>query len=191
MAEEIGEGRTGAEARLETLFREHYSGVAAYVRRRAEPDLVDDVVAETFLVAWRRLDDVPADARLWLLGVARKTLATQRRSATRRRSLLAKVQTTERPVRTDDAVTESRVSDALAQLPEKDRDAITLIAWDGLTPAEAAAVLGHSATSFRVRLYRAKRRLRRRLDEERAQSSATASRLIASEIALTKGALKE
>ena len=77
---------------MEALFQRHYRDVATYVRRRAKPDLVEDVVAETFLVAWRRLDEVPVDARPWLLGVARKTLATQRRSGARQRSLLTKLE---------------------------------------------------------------------------------------------------
>ena len=188
MDEKIGEDRAGAEARLETLFRCYYSAVAAYVRRRAEPDLVDDVVAETFLVAWRRLDDVPADARPWLLGVARKTLATQRRSVTRRHSLLAKLETARRPVQADDSVSELGISEALARLSAKDREAITLIAWEGLTLREAAAALGQSPAAFRVRLHRAKRRLRQRLE---ARGPSQDNALVATEIALTRGGMKK
>jgi RNA polymerase sigma-70 factor (ECF subfamily) len=117
--------RTGAEARLESLFRCHYVDVARYVRRRAEPDFAEDVVAETFLVAWRRLDDIPAEARPWLLGVARRTLATQRRSATRRRSLVAKLdETAQRPGHAEDSVTDAGISEALAQLSEKRSTAV-------------------------------------------------------------------
>ena len=64
------------EARLESLFHEHFSAIRAYTRRRAPEGLVDDVVAETFLVAWRKIDHLPDDVRPWLLGVARKTLST-------------------------------------------------------------------------------------------------------------------
>ena len=78
------EGGQSGEARLEALFDEHYSAVRTYARRRAPEALVDDVVAETFLVAWRRIDELPDDVRPWLLGVARKTLSTQLRSARRR-----------------------------------------------------------------------------------------------------------
>jgi RNA polymerase sigma-70 factor, ECF subfamily len=181
--------RALAESRLESLFHRHYRDVWAYVRRRAEPELVDDVVAETFLVAWRRLADVPDDARPWLLGVARKTLSTQRRSATRRQRLATKVESEQARGDRDDSESELPVSEALAQLSEEDREAITLIAWDGLTPREAAAVLGQSPASFRVRLHRAKRRLRQRL-EAGGPSRANALDLVANEIALTRGGLR-
>jgi len=144
MDEKPQKDQPDAPARLEMLFRRHYVDVAADVRRRAESDLVEEVVAETFLVAWRWLDDIPAEARPWLLGVARKTLATQRRSATRRRSLVAKLdESAQRPVDADDSVTNPGIVDALAQLSEKDREAITLIAWEGLTLRDAA-VFGQS-----------------------------------------------
>src|SRR4029450_2647016 len=65
------------------MFRECYPVVRAYARRRAAPDAAQDVVADTFLVAWRRLEDVPEDALPWLYGVARRVLANQRRSAAR------------------------------------------------------------------------------------------------------------
>lgn len=162
------------EARLEALFRAHYRDVAAYVRRRAEPDLVEDVVAETFLVAWRRLDQVPGDARPWLLGVARKTLATQRRSTARRHSLLTKLEGAQG--RSDrEQPGELSVAEALGRLSEKDREAITLVAWEGLSPNEAALVLGQSSVAFRVRLHRAKRRLRERLEARQHTREARSS----------------
>jgi RNA polymerase sigma factor (sigma-70 family) len=179
-----------AESRLESLFRRHYRDVWAYVRRRAEPELVDDVVAETFLVAWRRLNEVPDDARPWLLGVARKTLSTQRRSAARRQSLATKLESNEGRRDWDESASELPVAEALARLSEKDREAITLIVWDGLSPREAAAVLGQSAASFRVRLHRAKRRLRQRLEAGSAPRTDTLG-LVAAEIALTKGGLRK
>ena len=175
-------------ARLEALFRAHYRDVAAYVRRRAEPDLVEDVVAETFLVAWRRLDEIPADARPWLLGVARKTLATQRRSLARRRSLLTKLEGAHRPSEREQSG-ELGVAEALRRLSEKDREAITLIAWEGLSPKDAALVAGQSPVAFRVRLHRAKRRLRAHL-EARERSREGTLELAAGEVPLTGGGLK-
>lgn len=156
--------RRDGEARLEALFRRHYRDVALYVRRRVEPDLVEDVVAETFLVAWRRLDEVPVDARPWLLGVARKTLSTQRRSTARRQSLVTRLEATHGSGERNDQPGELGVAEALMRLSAKDREAITLVAWDGLSPAEAALVVGQSPIAFRVRLHRAKRRLREQLD---------------------------
>lgn len=172
------------EARMEALFRRHYRDVAAYVRRRAEPDLVEDVVGETFLVAWRRLDRLPEDARPWLLAVARKTLSTQRRARARRGSLQSKLAAQPSPQATESQA-DLGVADALARLSERDREAITLVVWDGLSPTEAAAVVGQSAVAFRVRLHRAKRRLRQRLD---ARSSA--QEFTAGELRLTEGELE-
>lgn len=169
---------------MEVLFRSHYRDVEAYVRRRADPDLVEDVVAETFLVAWRRLDELPDEARPWLLGVARKTLSTQRRTGARRRSLVTKltaIQATEPSEQQSDL----GVTDALAGLSEKDREAITLVAWEGLSPNEAAVVVGQSAVAFRVRLHRAKRRL-----HERLKAPSCALDVAARELRPTEGGLK-
>lgn len=174
---------------MEALVRGHYRDVAAYVRRRAESDLVEDVVADTFLVAWRRLDEVPVDARPWLLGVARKTLATQRRSLARRRSLLAKLEAVESPIEPGEQASELGVAEALMCLSEKDREAITLVGWEGLSPNEAARVVGQSPAAFRVRLHRAKRRLRRRLEARQFSREDRFDRA-AREVPLTGGGLE-
>jgi DNA-directed RNA polymerase specialized sigma24 family protein len=77
----------GRTARFERLFRAEYPAVAGCVRRRAEPGLVEDMVNEVFLVAWRPFDHVPQDPRPWLLGVARNVLGTHIRGARRVRAL--------------------------------------------------------------------------------------------------------
>jgi RNA polymerase sigma-70 factor (ECF subfamily) len=170
-------GREDAVAveRLEVLFRAHHKAVLAYVRRRAAHESVDDVVAETFLVAWRRLDRVPADSPLpWLLAIARKVVATQRRSELRRDALYLRLQATLGCQVTDGLSAEpstGAMAAALARLNDKDREALTLIGWDGLRPREAAAVMGEIPSAFYVRLHRAKRRLRRLLDEPAERSS--------------------
>jgi RNA polymerase sigma factor (sigma-70 family) len=165
-----------ATDRFEQLFRRHHSTVVAYVRRRAPAEAVDDVVGETFLVAWRRLGRVPVQELPWLLGVARNVLATHRRGAIRRRALALRLgsvaasttSASEIPGGVDGV--DDRLLAALAKLSAKDREALTLIAWDGLEPHEAAVVMGESSGTFRVRLHRARRRLSRLL-EERAQPS--------------------
>lgn len=167
------DGRLGRE-RLEDLFRRFEPAVVAYVRRRAPEGVVDDIVAETFLVAWRRLDDVPEPALPWLLGVARRVLSTHRRGEARRRELrgrLAATQSMSLPAWCQDG--EGRAVAALALLSEKDREALMLIAWDGLTPAQAAVVLGEPAVRFRVRLHRAKRRITAVLERPSSASWAT------------------
>jgi RNA polymerase sigma-70 factor (ECF subfamily) len=151
---------------LEDLFRRHEAAVLSYVRRRAPEDIVDDIVSETFLVAWRRLDQVPESPLPWLLGVARRVLSTHRRGDRRRRELdsrLAATQSTSLMPWSEDG--EDRALAALATLPEKDREALMLIAWEELTPAQAAVVLDEPAVRFRVRLHRAKRRIKAVLEQ--------------------------
>src|SRR4029453_18207670 len=134
--------------------------VRSYARRRAPESMVDDVVAETFLVAWRRNDPLPDEVRPWLLGVARKTLSTQLRSARRRSSLVEKLSAAEAP----GAFSQGDGSDtgligALQRLSATDQEVLALAAWEDLRPREAAVVLGVSPAWYRVRLHRAKRRL--------------------------------
>jgi RNA polymerase sigma-70 factor, ECF subfamily len=156
-----------APSRLEALFQEHYAAVLRYVSRRAPQEMVDDVVAETFLVAWRRRQDVPAEPRGWLIGVARNVIATQTRSQRRRQRLRARLASQGQEVPPPPAdETALPIAAALERLSSRDREILTLIAIDELTPSEAAAVLGVSAENFRTRLHRAKRRLRRSLEEE-------------------------
>lgn len=151
------------ERAFERMFRLHYAEVTAFVRRRVTPSSVDDVVAETFMIAWRRIDRVPSNAKPWLFSVARNIIATRRRGDARRKALLEKLRTSR--VRVQDQKTQiaqpsSLVVEALSQLGERDREVIVLVAWEDLTPKEAAIVIGISAASFRVRLHRAKKRLR-------------------------------
>jgi RNA polymerase sigma-70 factor, ECF subfamily len=157
--------RSDAErtAEFERLFSAHFRTVVAYARRRAAPAEADDVVAETFLVAWRRLEDVPADAGAWLLGVARRVLANQRRAAVRRSALALDVAHTTAPE--SRPWTDAPVMQALATLPERDRAALLLVAWEGLSTAETAVALGCSRAAAKARLHRARRKLRRKLDE--------------------------
>jgi len=154
------------EARLETLFCDHFSAVRSYARRRAPESMVDDVVAETFFVAWRRIDDLPDDVRPWLLGVARKTLSTQLRSARRRTSLVEKLSAAEpRGAFSQVDGPDMGLIGALQRLSATDQEILALSAWEELRPREAAVVLGVSPAWYRVRLHRAKRRLLRELEE--------------------------
>ncbi len=153
------------EARLEAVFCDHFSAVRSYARRRAPESMVDDVVAETFFVAWRRIDDLPNDVRPWLLGVARKTLSTQLRSARRRTSLVEKLSAAEPPGAFLHDGPDTGLIGALQRLSPTDQEVLALAAWEGLRPREAAVVLGVSPAWYRVRLHRARRRLMRELEE--------------------------
>jgi len=163
-----------ARERLAALFTAEHEAVARYVRRRASPDLVDDAVAETFLVACRKPSAIPADPLPWLLGIARRVLATQRRSAKRRVLLATRAATSLPSAVTGEDSELAVVTEALGKLSDSDREAITLIAWDGLTTAQAAVAMGTSHVAFRARVSRARKRLQRELDA--AQSSQASAR---------------
>ena len=151
------------EKRFEALFREHYAAVRGYALRRAPADQAQDAVAETFLVAWRRLDDVPDDPLPWLYGVARRVLANQRRSASRGAALERRLAAAETVSRSGDpgerAGEAEAVRAALGRLKERDREALMLVAWHGLSGERAARAAGCSRATFAVRLHRARARL--------------------------------
>lgn len=162
--------------RFESLFAAHHGAVRAYALRRAAPHLAQDAVAETFTVAWRRLDDVPDDPLPWLLGVTRRTLANLRRGEARAGALAERVAHHEPATTTDpaEAVDDAAaIRAALATLSESDRETLMLVAWDGLEPADAAQVVGCTKTTFNVRLHRARRRLAAALDAAHATPAPT------------------
>jgi RNA polymerase sigma-70 factor (ECF subfamily) len=142
--------------RFEEIYAEHQDAVRAYVRRRAHEDVVDDIVSETFLVCLRRIDSVPKEALPWLYAVARKTLANERR---KRRDVPLAVEVSYAP----EPIGDAQLAAAFAQLSERDREVLRLVAWEGLSLGEAAVVLGCSAVACRVRYHRAKSRLSLRL----------------------------
>lgn len=154
---------------FEELFRAHSRAVLAYALRRATgPADASDVVAEVMLIAWRRIDVVPdePETRSWLLGVARNVLANQARGEGRRwrlgRRLRGQVCEAWTPP-TSGPEGDSPIVAALARLPEADREILTLIAWDDLTPSEAASMLSIHPAAARTRLHRARARLRTEL----------------------------
>jgi RNA polymerase sigma-70 factor (ECF subfamily) len=163
------------DTRFEALYAEHYRRVLGYVLRRAPADVAADVVADVFLVAWRRLERVPDEPLPWLLAVARKTLANERRGGYRRAALLDALEEPRRHVEmTVDPELQS-LADAVDRLGETDRELLKLIAWDGLTRLEAARVLGISHAACRVRLHRLRRRLAAELGTESASRATLSS----------------
>jgi RNA polymerase sigma factor (sigma-70 family) len=164
------EGVSASEPAFERFFVEHWGAVCAYVARRADVAVVEDVAAEVFAVAWRRWDSVPADARPWLLGVARRVLANERRATARRSRLAERVarEPVAPIVETDETIAAgartAEVRAALGRLGSSDREVLMLVHWDGLDAGGAARVLGCSALAARARLSRARKRLRAELD---------------------------
>ena len=154
-----------ARAALSGLYERNGLDVLAYALRRAPtPEDAADAVADTFLVAWRRLAEIPPEphARLWLYGVARRVLLNQRRGENRRSRLAERLRAEARaalpPAPRDERSEE--VLAALATLAPEDRELLLLVGWEELTPSQAASVLDISAVAARARLHRARRRLR-------------------------------
>jgi len=151
--------------RFEALYRQHFRGVLGYALARLEPERAKDACAEVFLVAWRRLGDVPAEPAAWLFGVARKVVAEQVRGDSRRDALAERLaapgyREPEHPSDPVDQVTQREAAlTALARLGERDRELLTLLAWHGLTAGQAAEALGLTSLTLAVRLHRARGRL--------------------------------
>jgi RNA polymerase sigma-70 factor (ECF subfamily) len=160
--------------RFDALWRAHHDAVLAYGLRR-RPDLARDMVAETFLVAWRRLEEVPAEPRTWLLAVARRVLANQFRGEGRRRALLGRLGALRVEVAPDpgELAGEPGLRRAFASLAPSDRELIALSLWEELDAAGIAQVLGCSPGAATTRLYRARQRLQSALESDGAPDPIT------------------
>ncbi len=128
---------------LEALFVAHAAAVRAYAARRIPAGDVDDVTSDVFVVAWRRLDDVPDDALPWLLACARRIIANRMRGTRRQAALRHRLQL-ERPASLGVTLSDSGLAHGLAALSPRDREALMLVAWDGLDHPRAALVVGGS-----------------------------------------------
>jgi RNA polymerase sigma-70 factor (ECF subfamily) len=143
-------------ARFDEIYRELAPRVAGYCRRRTDPEEAREVLAETFVIAWRKLEAIPHEAPLpWLLSTARKVLANRRRM----RRAEAPLPEASVPDHADDVAGLLDLHRAFSQLSPEDRDTLALIAWDGLAVADAAVVAGCTVGTFSVRLHRARKRL--------------------------------
>ena len=167
-----GASRT-REQHFEAVYAEHHAHVFGYVMRRCDrPDDAADAIAETFLVAWRRLEDAPAgdNLRLWLYGVARRVLANQRRGERRRVALAERLRSefAEHPAAFQDPSVGDRDSlrDAFLGLSPDDRELLALEAWEGLSSEQIASVLACSTGAARTRLHRARRRMQKALSTQ-------------------------
>jgi RNA polymerase sigma-70 factor, ECF subfamily len=160
---------TDREIRFTELARAVGDPLRRFVVRRAEASQVDDVLADTMLVLWRRLDDVPRDEPLpWCYGVARGCLANAHRSSRRRQRLtdrLATVRVSQAPAEDPD------LHDALARLSPDDRELVRLWAWEELQPHQIATVLGVTPNAVSIRLHRARKKLATLLDEARKKDA--------------------
>lgn len=151
---------------FEQLFAATYDDLLRYAARRVGPVAAPDVVAEAFLTAWRRQEDYDHDgARLWLFGVTRRIVANADRSVLRAQRLTARAArgSGDEPDPAQGVVERMRVRDVIDELAPAEAEALRLVAWDGFGIAEAAVIAGCTPATFRVRLFRARRRAGRML----------------------------
>lgn len=161
MARAAPRSRDGdAAARFEALYRDCYEDLLRYALRRTDrPETAADVVADTFLVAWRRIDDIPGDqSRAWLFGVARNVLANQYRADRRGTQLASRLRSELAHVTVAPPEVPPEIGAAFRALPEADQELLRLVAWEGLTADGLAVVLDCSTNAARIRLHRARRK---------------------------------
>lgn len=162
------------QALFEDLYQRTRRDLLAYLLRRAEsPDDAADILAEAYLIAWGKLEALPSgdNARLWLFGVGRNLLL---KSTRQRRVGDALVERLAGELRAAEPKAHSPIDDpqrchlqaGLAALADQDREILTLTAWEELTPRQIAKAMNMSANSVRVRLHRARKRLRQELDHQ-------------------------
>jgi RNA polymerase sigma-70 factor (ECF subfamily) len=171
--------------RFTGLYDRYYRNVLRYALQHAERGSAEDVASETFLITWRQLPDVPEQPLPWLLAVARNLLRQQAGAGRRRQLLAARIVAL---TGADDliawdagehVVERTAALEALASLPERDVEALTLMTWHGLDAHAAAAVVGCSPRAFTVRLHRARRRLAAALRSAEQATLPSARRLTA------------
>ena len=156
-----------AATRFEALYRACYEDLLRYALRRSErPETAADVVADTFLVAWQRIDDIPmAHARPWLFGVARNVIANHHRSSRRNVDLAARLRRELGQVTVVETEFPGHLTTAFQALPEADQELLRLVAWEGLTADDLALALGCSVNAARIRLHRARKKFAEALRE--------------------------
>ena len=164
---------TDRETRFRALYTDVYPDVLRFARRRVHPSHAEDVAADTFLVAWRRLDEAPRrrdDLRAWLFGIARHCLLNTQRGQGRREALAVRVAEAIPagcalgPNDADLVAQRLDLATAWRQLSETDQEALSLAAFEDLTSPQAARVLGITAAAYRLRVLRARRALRHQLN---------------------------
>ena len=156
-----------AEARFREVFA-HLPEVVAYARRRGSHD-PEALGAETLTIAWRKLSQVPRDdPRPWLFATARNLIRAEWRSRDARDGVATQEGAQLSPSLT---VLDPELAEAMQSLSARDREALLLAAWEDLTPALAARTLGITQAAFRVRLHRARRRLKNRLAVQRVDAA--------------------
>ena len=158
--------REARRERFEALVPALVDPLRRFLARRTDPATADDVLAETLLVCWRRLDDVPEEPLPWAYGVARNCLANATRGVRRQERLAARIAVVDPPAAATAGPGEGDdpdLAEAIGALREEDAELLRLWAWEQLTPAEIAAVLDVTPNAVSIRLHRAREKLREEL----------------------------
>jgi len=158
---------------FERLFESHHDAIRRYCRRRLDGPAADDAAADVFVVAWRRISEVPTgdQALLWLYGVARNVVARSQRSSRRRSRLVARALSLGEPAAEGAETVVLRNTDekvllsALSRLRAADQEILRLVAWEELSHAEIGSMLGLSVAAVDARASRALKRLRRNVTD--------------------------
>ena len=153
--------------RFHIVFSEVYEPIQRYVRRRVDPDAVDDIVSETLLTLWRRLDEVPSAALPWSYGVARRQIANHRRSGRRHLRLVQRAESEPRAATDSEHPLDAELHTAIDAMGDSDKEILRLWAWEQLEPAEIAVILGLTPNAVSIRLNRAKKKLGKNLESAR------------------------
>lgn len=159
-------------ARFEALARDELvEPLRRFLARRTDPATADDVLAETLLVCWRRFDELPEHPVPWAYGVARRCLANAQRSVRRQQRVTARLAVVDPPREAADDPVDGRddaLHQALGRLHEDDAELLRLWAWEQLTHAEIASVLGVTTNAVGIRMHRARAKLREELGKVEA-----------------------
>ena len=151
------------ETRFRALYADAYADVLAFAQRRGHASHAEDVVAEAFLVVWRRFGEAPRkrdDARAWIFGIARHCLLNAQRGQGRQEALAVRIASVPSAVGAEPSAGLVDLAAAWKRLSPGDQETLALTVFEDLSSAQAARVLGISAASYRIRLMRARRALR-------------------------------
>jgi RNA polymerase sigma-70 factor (ECF subfamily) len=161
--------------RFERVMRDVVEPVRRYLARRTDEATADDVLSETLVVLWRRIDDVPDDAIAWAIGVARLQLANAKRAAMRQNRLFVRVATVDPPQAAPDHAdsTTGYILDAIGRLRPIEAEIVRLSVWEDLDLEQIARVLDISVNAATIRLHRARKKLRDELGKRSADRGHT------------------
>jgi RNA polymerase sigma-70 factor (ECF subfamily) len=152
-------------ARFEALAPGLIEPLRRFLARRTDAATAEDALADTLLVCWRRVDELPEDPLPWAYGVARNALANAERGRRRQQRVAARIASSDPPPLTTPGpeAGDDRVTTALAALPAADQELLRLWAWEQLGPAEIATVLDVTPNAVSIRLHRARQKLKEQL----------------------------